>query len=175
MKDFLQGKWLKHPLHPILVHLPTGLWPAALLFDTLANLGIGGNALVQTSFYAILFGLLSAAAAIPPGLADWVDIRPGKPARKIGIYHMGMNLVIGAMWAANLFLRLDTFATATSVPALPFALSIIATPMLFISGYLGGLMIYDHGINVARHSKKKWRRVAEKGGAAVPQEKGAES
>ncbi len=175
MKDFLQGKWLKHPLHPVLVHVPTALWPAALLFDMLANLGIGGNALVQTSFYAILFGLVSAAAAILPGLADWVDIKPDKPARKIGIYHMVMNLVIGAMWAVNLFLRWDTFATATAVPAIPFTLSIVATLLLFVSGYLGGLMIYDHGINIARHSKKKWRRIAEHGGARVPQEKGADS
>ena len=30
LKDLLQGKWLGHPLHPALVHVPTGLWPAAL-------------------------------------------------------------------------------------------------------------------------------------------------
>jgi hypothetical protein len=33
-------------------------------------------------------------------------------------------------------------------------------------------MIYDYGINVARLSKKKWRKIAQKGGAAVPPKKG---
>lgn len=40
LKDFLQGKWLGHPLHPLLVHLPTALWPAALVFDILSIAGI---------------------------------------------------------------------------------------------------------------------------------------
>ena len=37
-KALLQGKWLGHPLHPALVHLPTGLFPAALLFDVIGRL-----------------------------------------------------------------------------------------------------------------------------------------
>ena len=28
IKAFLQGKWLGHPLHPAMVHLPTGAWTA---------------------------------------------------------------------------------------------------------------------------------------------------
>jgi len=30
------------------------------------------------------------------------------------------------------------------------------------------LMVYDHGISVARQSKHKWRHVAEAAGANVP-------
>jgi hypothetical protein len=33
--DFLKGKWLRHPLHPILVHVPMAIWPSALIFDLL--------------------------------------------------------------------------------------------------------------------------------------------
>jgi uncharacterized membrane protein len=33
IKSFLQGKWLGHPLHPALVHIPVGAWTAALIFD----------------------------------------------------------------------------------------------------------------------------------------------
>jgi hypothetical protein len=42
---------------------------------------------------------------------------------------------------------------------------------LAVSGYLGGLMVYDHGISVARQSKAKWRQLAEAGRARVPEEK----
>jgi hypothetical protein len=31
-------------------------------------------------------------------------------------------------------------------------------------------MVYDYGISVARMSKKKWRKIAEAGGANLPQE-----
>ena len=172
MKQFLQGRWLGHPLHPFLVHLPTSLWPAALIFDILSNVSVGGNAMVQTSFYAILLGLLSALAAAPAGLADWLDIKPDKPARKIGLYHMSINLAVVAVQVVNVALRWGTFSTDSSVGALPLALSAVSVLSLIVSGYLGGLMIYDHGINVARLSKKKWRKIAEAGGARLPEAEG---
>jgi hypothetical protein len=31
-------------------------------------------------------------------------------------------------------------------------------------------MVYDYGISVARMSKKKWRKIAESGGANLPLE-----
>jgi uncharacterized membrane protein len=174
MKDFLQGKWLGHPLHPILVHIPTALWPAALVFDILANTSAGGSrALVQTSFYAILFGLVVAVLAVPAGLADWWDIKRDKPAWKIGLYHMGLNLSIAVLQLINLLLRLGDLATATYVGALPLALSAISTLGLLASGYLGGMMVYDYGINIVRLSKGEWRKIAEAGGARVPPEQKA--
>src|SRR4051794_16059982 len=90
MKDFLQGKWLKHPLHPILVSLPLGLWPAALVFDLLSYTPGGGNIMVRTSFCAIVLGLVGALLAVPTGLADWWDIKRERPAWKIGLIHMSL-------------------------------------------------------------------------------------
>jgi uncharacterized membrane protein len=173
MKSFLQGTWLKHPLHPIIAHLPTALWPTALLFDILSTFGVGGNALAQTSFWCIALGLLAALGAVPTGLADWWDIKPGKPARSMGLYHMALNLTITALQIANLLLRLDTLTTATAVPTLPLALSILSTLLLSVSGYLGGRMVYDQGISIARTSKQEWRKRAERAGAAVPKSEGA--
>lgn len=177
MKDFLQGKWLKHPLHPILVHLPTGLWPAALVFDLIAVFGAGGeagNRLVRISFYCIALGLLSALAAAPAGLADWWDIKPNKPARKMGLYHMAINLSVTVLQVVNLLLRWGSINTATTIDPLPLTLSVISVLALFVSGYLGGRMVYDQGISIARLSKGEWRKRAEAGGSAVPDNKGAE-
>jgi len=171
MIDFLQGKWLKHPLHPALVHIPTALWPSAFAFDLLSQFR-GDNVFVQLAFYAILLGLLIALLAIPTGYADWTDIRPEKPAWKLGLYHMILNVVISILWGINLALRVGSFQTATTVPLGLLGLSTLATLLLLISGYLGGRMIYAYGISVARLSKKKWRKIAQEGGAAVPPESG---
>jgi uncharacterized membrane protein len=170
VKEFLQGTWFKHPLHPMLVHIPTALWPAALLFDILTTLGIGGNALVRTSFYAILFGLLVTVLAVPTGIADWWDIKKEKPAWKLGLYHMALNLVAAVIWAINLALRGGPALEAASVATLPLILSMVGTLLLFVSGYLGGRMIYDHGTSIARLSKEKWRQIAQAGGARLPSE-----
>lgn len=169
--EFLKGKWLKHPLHPILVHMPLALWPGALILDTLSQFDFAGNALVQLSFYCIAFGLIVALPAVITGLVDWSAIKKEKPAWKIGIYHMALNLVVALIFAINLGLRLPDFQNSQTVAGLPLALSAIGTLLLLLSAYLGGLMVYDHGISVARMSKDKWRRRAEAGGANLPPEK----
>ncbi|HEU5124178.1 MAG TPA: DUF2231 domain-containing protein [Verrucomicrobiae bacterium] len=169
--NFLKGKWLGHPLHPVLVHVPAALWPGALVFDLLSRGHIGGNAMVRLSFCAIAVGLAVALLAVPTGLVDWSGIKKEKPAWKIGLYHLALNLVVALLFAVNLGLRVATFRDATEVLPIPTLLSAIGTLLLMISGYLGGLMVYDHGISVARQSKKKWRKVAEAGGANVPPEK----
>lgn len=171
MIDFLQGKWLKHPLHPALVHIPTALWPSAFLFDVISQFR-AENAFVQLAFYAILLGLITALLAIPTGYADWTDIRPEKPAWKLGLYHMILNVLISILWGVNLALRLRGLQTDASIPPGLVLLSAFATILLLISGYLGGRMIYAYGISVARLSKKKWRKIAQEGGAVLPPENG---
>jgi uncharacterized membrane protein len=171
MIDFLQGKWLKHPLHPALVHIPMALWPAAWIFDLISQFQ-ADNIFVQLAFYAGLLGLLVALFAIPTGIADWMDIGREKPAWKLGLYHMVLNGIVSILWAINLGLRAGSAQTATSVPLGLIALSGLATVLLLVSGYLGGRMVYAYGISVARLSKNKWRKIAEQGGAAVPPEEG---
>jgi len=163
-----RGGFLKHPLHPIAVHLPMALWPSAALFDLLSRADVGGNAMVRLSFWAIALGLVSALVAIPTGIVDWSGIKKEKPARKIGLYHFGLNALVTIIFVLNLIFRVHTFRFEDQVETGPFALSIIGTLLLIGSAYLGGLMVYDHGISVARHSKHKWRHVAEAAGANVP-------
>ena len=166
--DFLKGKWLKHPLHPIIVHVPMAMWPSALIFDLLSRWN--GNVMVRLSFYAIIFGLAASLLAVPSGVVDWSGVKKEKPAWKIGLYHMILNLVVALLFAINLGLRIHTFREAIIVAGAPLALSIIGTVLLIGSAYLGGLMVYDYGISVGRMSKKKWRGIAKAGGANLPAE-----
>jgi uncharacterized membrane protein len=168
--NILKGKWLGHPLHPILVHVPMAMWPGSLILDLLSRWNIGGNAMARLSFYAIVFGLVASLVAAPTGLIDWTGIKKEKPAWKIGLYHMALNLVVVVLFAINLGLRWSTFRDATKVAATPLLLSAIGTVLLIASAYLGGMMVYEYGISVARMSKNKWRKIAEAGGANVPPE-----
>src|SRR5438045_3763847 len=102
--DLLKGKWLGHPLHPLLVHVPMALWPAALLFDLLSRAGFGGNAMVRTSFFAIGLGLAVALLAVPTGIVDWSGIKREKPAWKIGLWHMLLNAVARVLFSISFVL-----------------------------------------------------------------------
>jgi uncharacterized membrane protein len=168
MKDLLKGKWMGHPLHPPMVHLPVGLWIGALIFDVLSLLGDGSNVFVQISFYAIAVGVLVAFAAILPGLADWWDMKSSPAIFKLGLLHMVFNGLSIVLWITNLALRAGTYQTADSVAILPLSLSVVATVALSVSGYLGGRMVYEEGLSVADMSQKMWKQIAKDGGAPVP-------
>jgi uncharacterized membrane protein len=168
--DLLKGKWLGHPLHPILAHVPMAMWPGALICDLLSRCQAGGNAMVRLSFYAIIFSLAAALLAAPTGFVDWSGIKKEKPAWKIGLYHLSLNLIVTLLFAVNLYLRWPTFREATEVDQIPLLLSAIGTLILIGSAYLGGRMVYEYGISVARMSKKKWRKLAAAGGANLPPE-----
>src|SRR5256885_5126960 len=135
--NFLKGKWLGHPLHPILVNVPMATCPSALIFDVLSKCQIGGNAMVRLSFYAIAFGLAASILAVPTGLLDWTGIKKEKPAWKIGLLHMALNLIVAVLFAINLGLRLQSFRAATKIEGTPLLLSAIGTFLLIVSAYLG--------------------------------------
>ena len=83
---------------------------------------------------------------------------------------MGLNLAVALLFAINLGLRVQTFRLDAKVAGAPLLLSAIGTVLLIGSAYLGGMMVYQYGISVARMSKKKWRKIAEAGGANLPLE-----
>jgi uncharacterized membrane protein len=172
VKDLLQGKWLGHPLHPALVHLPTGLWPAALLLDIGSYIfpEEPARAMAVASYWCIAVGIIAALGAAPAGLADWWDIKPERPAHRIGLIHMSLNVAVLVIFVVSLILRSLQGRATAPVPMIDLVLSIIANAILMVSGYLGGRMVYEYGTGVARLSKKKWRRLAEAGGANVPEE-----
>jgi uncharacterized membrane protein len=170
LKGLLQGKRISHPLHPALVHIPMGLWPAALIFDLITFFGPSCPPLVHASFWCICGGILGALPAIPTGLADWWDIKPDKPARKLGLLHAGLNTIVFLLFLAGMCMRIVAGLDRDRVDLVSFVLCFIAVVLLLISGYVGGRMVYAHGIGIARNSKAKWRQMALDGGANVPTE-----
>lgn len=167
LSEFLQGKWLGHSLHAAVVHVPVGGWLVACVLDLSIYWGWteGGEGRLASIFVGV--GLLGALIAIPPGIADWLEIKPGKPARKLGVYHMLLNVAATAAWGVNFALRL-----ATERPVTPAILitSLAGTLLVLASAYLGSLLVFDHGIGVARFSKKEWRKRAIRDGSRVPEE-----
>ena len=152
MKTLLEGKPIHHPLHPLLVHFPIGLFFFSFVLDVASLIFRGAPGLVAGAFYSMALGLIGALIAAIPGLADYSGIRHDHPARRTATWHMLLNLCAVALYAANLYLRRDQL-TATSAPAIALALSFTGIVVLSISGYLGGTMVYDDGVSVGRHRR----------------------
>lgn len=138
---------MKHPLHPMLVHLPIGLWLASLIFDIVyMNTQVSNFALA--SYYCIAAGIIGALLAAPAGFAELLSIPDSTRPRRIALLHMTLNLVVVGLYVVNFFARrnLGDGGAPMVVPTALFLLSLASTVMLGISGYLGGMLVYQYGI-----------------------------
>ena len=145
----------KHPIHPMLVVLPLGLWVTALVFDIVH--AATGNPLWRTlAFWNIAAGVVGALLAAVPGFVDYLDL-DGR-ARRLATYHMVLNLAAVAVFAVNWYVR-------SRVPPdsrWPLALSIVGVLGVFVSGWLGGELVYVErvGGEEAERSDERYRSVA---------------
>lgn len=151
-KDLLQGKPIRHPIHPILIHFPVGLLLLSLVLDVV-GLVRADPVWVRGAFYSLWFGVLTALLAAVPGLVDYLDIRRDHPAKKTATFHMVLNLAAVGLYVVNGLLRWRELERS-SAPVLPFVLSLIGIGILGVSGYLGGHIVYNDGIGVGRHRRR---------------------
>ena len=129
MKNFLNGTWLGHPLHPALTDVPLGAWTATVVLDALDSRAADG---------ALAVGLAGSALAALTGLTDWQDI--DGPARRIGLLHGALNLTGAALFATSLVKRREGKRSQGKV----LALAGFAGAMF--SAWLGGKLVYEKKI-----------------------------
>jgi uncharacterized membrane protein len=132
----------RHPIHPMLVPIPIGLWIFALVCDLIHMGGSTNPAWTTVAFYCIGGGILGALAAALPGLVDLLSLPEGP--RKTAVLHMAINLVVVALFAINFWLRMENPAN----PGKLVWLTLVSVGLLAISGWLGGKMVFEHGIAV---------------------------
>jgi uncharacterized membrane protein len=144
-------KFLDHPLHPLLVHLPVGLLVTSLIFDVIC-LAAGMHVWAGASFWMMIFGAGFALIAALPGLVDYLLLELTREARRLATYHMILNLTVVGLFVADILWRLSLFprvpTIAYFVPIGPFILSVIAVLLLAVSGWIGGQLVYRHHLGV---------------------------
>jgi uncharacterized membrane protein len=151
---------VKHPLHPILVPIPIGLWVFSLACDLIYALGWGGAIWDDVAFYTMAGGLIGAFLAAVPGLLDYSGLTDPS-VRKVAMLHMAVNLAVMALVTVNLWLRAQYPATV----GVPLGLSAFSILLLGMAGWLGGELVYVHGVGVepqhdiARMARAKRRKM----------------
>jgi len=131
----------RHPIHPMLVPLPIGLWVFSLITDIIYRAS-GNEVWASVAYYAMAGGIIGSLLAALPGLVDFLALKPSG-VKKIALWHMAINLSATILFCINLYLRTGVPGAST-----PFILSIIGVLSIFVSGWLGGQMVYVHGLGV---------------------------
>src|ERR1700722_17702941 len=93
----------KHPLHPMLVAIPIGLWLFALVCDVIAMTGATGP-WRTVALYGIAGCVVGAVLAAVPGVIDYFSIHEAAMSR-IPIFHMLLHGRALVLFAINLWSR----------------------------------------------------------------------
>ena len=131
----------KHPIHPMLVALPIGLWVFALVCDVVRAAG-GPASWGTVAMYCVAGGIVGALLAAVPGFIDYFSIDESE-MKRIANLHLVVNLGAVALFAINLWFR---FRFAESY--VPLILSILGVLAIGLGGWLGGEMVYVKGMGV---------------------------
>jgi uncharacterized membrane protein len=133
-----------HPLHPALAHFPVGLWLAAVLWDLVAW-GLQDPLWRQLSYWCLALGLAAALPAIATGLVEFLALPPDHPAIGTATAHMMVMATATALFGASWVLRAQAGAAAAP-GAGALGLSFVGAAALLAGGWLGGTLVYCHGI-----------------------------
>ena len=130
-----------HPIHPMLVQFPIVCFILTLVCDLLYTQG--HTELATASKWLLLIGLVFAALAAVAGLTDFLGDKriQGSDAIK----HAVANVTAVVLELVNLLLRRgnDDFIGSTGV-----WISAVVVLILLYSGWMGGKLVYRHGIGV---------------------------
>jgi uncharacterized membrane protein len=135
----------KHPLHPMLVAFPIGLWMFSLVCDLLFRFGSGEVVWHLMAWYTLVAGVIGAVVAAIPGLIDFFSIRDPR-AGKVGMIHLVLNVALVTLYSVNAWIR--TILEPDAV--LPVLLSVVGVAGLVVTGWLGGELVYIHKVSVAQ-------------------------
>jgi uncharacterized membrane protein len=134
---FLHGQTIGHPLHPLLVHLPIGGWLIAGILDALPV-----DEAERGADLAMLLGTVGAVGTIASGVVDWATTRGH--ARRTGMVHALLNDTAFLLYSASLVSRWGGHRK------LGKGLSGGGLAISLVAAFLGGQLVYRHGLGVRR-------------------------
>jgi uncharacterized membrane protein len=140
-----RAKLLGHPVHPMLIVLPLGLFISAVVFDAL-YLWRGTATFATVAYWNIAGGILGGLLAAVFGVIDWLAIPSGTRAKSIGLLHGGSMVVVVALFAFAWWSRteaIDSIATITV-----FLVEVAALALGTVAAWMGGELVDRLGVGV---------------------------
>ena len=160
-----------HPIHPPFTDITIGTYTFALVAAAADVLGISTNAATHAWWLALVFGLISTLLTATTGFADWLRIPSGTPLWRTATAHMVAMLLASAVFLAAVVAGKGSFDSG-NVETGPFVLTIAAFLLLTVGGWLGGSVVFVHGMRVLNLVDEPARRAAAS--VATPEKREAE-
>ncbi len=146
LKDWVQGRPLGHPSHPLFIHFPIAFYTATLVFDLMTRIS-PNPALVLAASYLLVGAALGTLGAVTTGLVDWWGMVRGSSKRRIATRHLLLQFTAAVFFQTTLVLRWGS-RTQPEADTLWIVLEVIGYLVLVVGQYLGGVLVYEKAMRV---------------------------
>lgn len=153
LQDSMNGSWLGHSLHAVIVDVVVGGATAALLLDVL-RVVFNVDGMETATTWVLGLAWVSGIGAILTGLTDFKDTGTGSERNVAGLHGL-INIIGTAGFGASVMLRLSGNHDAAFVPL------VIGYLIISVGAFIGGHVVYKFGYMVNHNAFAKGKRVSE--------------
>jgi uncharacterized membrane protein len=136
-----------HPLHPPLTDATIGIYTFAAAAGVLSAVGVSERNLATAWWLALVIGLIVTGPTAVTGLIDWLGITWGSPLWRTATLHL-----LAMVTATAFFLLAAVFGHGGYVDGEVTGGSLVLTltgfGVLTLGGWLGGTVVFVHGMRV---------------------------
>jgi uncharacterized membrane protein len=136
-----------HPLHPPLTDVTIGTYSFATVAAFLNVVGLVDRTASAAWWLALVVGLCSTALTATTGFVEWIEIEWGSPPWKTATWHLTVMLASSGVFLAAALVGHHDYVKGT-VGAGSFVLTVIGFALLTLGGWLGGAIVFVHGVRV---------------------------
>ncbi len=136
-----------HPLHPPLTDAAIGAYTAATILAVLHVLGVSEENTATAWWLTLVIGQVLSAMASVTGFADWLQISFGTRLWRTATAHFVAMALTSAVFVLAIVLGHGGYVDR-DISGVPFLLTIIGFGMLTLGGWLGGTIVFVHGMRV---------------------------
>ena len=113
----------------------------------LSVIGITPDNAARAWWIALIVGLCATVPTALTGLADWLTITRGTPLWRTATFHLGAMVTATVLFLIAALVGHGGYEDA-AVKAGPFVVTLAGFAMLTLGGWLGGTIVYVHGMRV---------------------------
>lgn len=134
-----------HEIHPSLVHFPLALIPASLLLDLIGRL-TGKRSWMRAGARMMPIAAASGAVAATVGLVAQGAVEVDRDAHETLVTHRNLNLGLVVLTGVLALMR-----ARSQTPSIGYlAAGVAGVVAMNCTAYLGGQLVYRHGVGVEK-------------------------
>jgi uncharacterized membrane protein len=136
-----------HPLHPPMTDAAIGAYTAATILAALGAAGLAEEALAKGWWLTLLVGLGFGTLAALTGFVDWLTMTWGTPLWRTATFHMLVMVIATLLFVIAAILGYGGYEDG-EVETGPLVLVLGGSAVLTLGGWLGGTIVFVHGMRV---------------------------